>query len=163
MTEQAAVIISSIVGGVSGALGSLVVEFFKNKTKYREPQLSLYLRLWQSLDSLKSSADRLWDKADADNLIDFIEQLVSTEQVINQNSILIEERHLNQLIELMSSFKDFNIGKTKLMDLRIRQSSRNIDESLIKELVDSNDRTRRRYYDLIKLVELSFRRQLRAS
>jgi hypothetical protein len=159
------IIITTVIAAGVGAISALIVERYRNKlqaiSRYREPQLNLYIKLWHFLYDLKVVADRLWEKADILNLTNFIEQLQKTENEINYNLLLIEDNHVNELRRLIKAFWDFQIGKEKLINLRKEREFPKPTKLEIEEAIKHNMQIKEQYDHLVKDIERSFRKQLK--
>ena len=128
---------------------------------YSQSQFELYNSLWKQLVYTKRLADNLWEKADPKNLPSFADQIRQTKFVIEENMLLIEEEHYNRLMDLMSEFENFKVGKQRLVE--IRQSSAeeilaNIDD--VAEMIRKNGDCKVKYDDLVTQIGMSFRKQL---
>ena len=156
----------AILGGVVGAASTLAVEKYRsrleNKARYNQSQFDLYKSLWGSLYDLKVTADKLWKVANVDNLEMFAEQLQKTEEMVNRNRIFIEEIHTKELRSLMETFWKFDFGKEKLIQLREKPHDYGrIGTHLVENVIRQNGEVRDRYNELVDLLEVSFRKQLR--
>lgn len=113
---------------------------------YSQSQFELYNSLWKQLVYTKRLADDLWEKADPKNLPSFADQIRQTKFVIDENMLLIEEEHYNRLMDLMSEFENFKVGKQRLVE--IRQSSAeeilaNIED--VAEMIRKNSDCKEKY------------------
>jgi uncharacterized protein (DUF1499 family) len=118
----------------------------------------LYNELWGELYSLEIIADALWEKADSATLNRLVEQLIKTYDQIKKNALLIEERHLSDLLQLLDQFGSYEVEKRKLIELR--KNSR-INESDIKNLIITNSSLRQRYTEILVTLSREFRHQLK--
>lgn len=128
---------------------------------YSQSQFELYNSLWKQLIYTKRLADSLWKKADPQSLPSFADQIGQTKHVIEENMLLIEEEHYNNLIDLMEEFENFKVGKQKLVELR--QSS--ADEIIaniqdVSEMIKKNGNCKERYDNLVTQIGTSFRQLL---
>ena len=127
--------------------------------RYSESQFHLYNELWSSLCDLKIAGDALWENANFQNLRKFANQLQKTKQQVMRSSLLIEEDHYALLKNLLDEFSEFRLGKTRLIELR--QASRKrppIEE--IRSAIEQNRDAKRRYSELMGLIEESLRQQI---
>jgi hypothetical protein len=132
-----------------------------NLTRFHDSQFPLYNALWQSLHDLKLAGDKLWEKADEENLNLFTERLTNTETMINKNILLIEDKDLEQLKSLINAFWNFQIGKktlTEILNLSVK-----ISEEEIEETISSNRQIREQYNALIFDIAKSFKAHLRGN
>lgn len=128
---------------------------------YSQSQFELYNSLWKQLVYTKRLADDLWSDADPKKIPSFASQIGQTMYVIEENMLLIEESHYTELLDLMTEFDNFNIGKRKLIE--IRQSSvedllENISD--ISKMIDDNKGAKQRYDILVTKLGNSFRAQI---
>lgn len=130
--------------------------------RYSGEQFKLYNNLWHSLSDLKKVGDKLWERADKQNLKEFSKQLRITSDEIEKNYLLLEQEHYNQLIELLTPLKEYQIGKTKLIKLR-QQNLINVSEDDIINLTQNNKIHKEHYELSLNNIRDDFRRQIRRS
>lgn len=148
----------------SSALAKTQHEYEKLQQKhvlYSQSQFELYNSLWKQLVYTKRLADDLWNDADPKKIPSFASQIGQTKYVIEENMLLIEESHYTELLDLMTEFDNFSVGKRKLID--IRQSS--VDDILdnindINQMIDNNNGAKQRYDALVSKLGNSFRSQI---
>jgi hypothetical protein len=131
--------------------------------RYSEHQFTLYNNLWNSLCDLDLSAENLWSHTSSQNLINFSVQLFRTGKSVQYNRLLIEAEHFNQLHKILNEFRNFQIGKITLIDLRketpqtIEELARNI---VANEQIQKNKATKQRYNLLLEEIAKSFKKQI---
>lgn len=159
------IIYPPIIGGVIGAITALTVEWYRNRlrslARYHESQFSLYNTLWSPLYDLKLAGDSLWETANASNLRRFREQLEKTKDIINRNTLLIEENHLEELKTLIQTFENYQFGKASLIEVPESPGYRQITQHEIEEMTRHNETIKQQYEDLIDEIARSLRKQLR--
>jgi len=161
-------VIAGIISGLfSGAGTALLVEAYKanlaRKARYYKFQYDLYNKLWNSLYDLQQSGSKLWLLANLENLRNFGDQLVKTQDMVSRNALLIEGDHYNKLQELIHNFWEFNFGKAKLIDLRENpQSYAQVDNRNIETTIRDNEKAKRRYEKLLSDIAKSFRNQIKS-
>lgn len=133
--------------------------------RYSEKQFELYNDLWKVLLQTKHHADMLWEKANPQQLPAFGEQIRLTRKAIDDNMILIEEEHYDQLIQLISQFENFQFGKLKLIEMS-SQISTNPDSNTLsveemRAAIFKNSQIKANYESLIAVIGRSFRNQIR--
>ncbi len=131
--------------------------------RYREYQFKLYNELWASLSDLHFKADILWKHADMNNLIAFSHQLFDTEMSVSRNRLLIEESHYNQLVKILYTFRDYQVGKTTLIQLRTidpHQVGLQLSFSDIEKAIRDNQQDKQRYSELLEKLVVEFRKQI---
>ena len=128
--------------------------------RYSGEQFKLYNNLCHSLFDLKKSADALWDIASKQKLQVFSKQLMKTSDEIEKNYLLLEQQHYDQLNELLTPLKEYEIGKTNLIRLR-QQNMNNVNNEDIDNLIHNNEDKKRNYERLLNNIRDDFRRQIR--
>ena len=128
---------------------------------YSQSQFELYNSLWKQLVYTKRLADELWKKADPRKLPSFADQIAQTKFVIEENMLLIEEDHYNNLSTLMSEFENFKVGKQKLVEIR-RSSTDELLANIqdVSDMIKENGDCKDRYDRLVSQIGDSFRKQL---
>lgn len=128
---------------------------------YSQSQFELYNSLWKQLVYTKRLADELWNKADPRKLPSFADQIAQTKFVIEENMLLIEEDHYNNLFALMGEFENFRVGKQKLVEIR-RSSADEILANIqdVSDMIRENGDCKERYDLLVSEIGNSFRKQL---
>ena len=148
----------------SNALAKTQHEYEKLEQKhilYSQSQFELYNSLWKQLVYTKRLADDLWNEADPKKIPSFASQIGQTKYVIEENMLLIEESHYTELLDLMTEFDNFSVGKRRLIE--IRQSS--VDDILdnindITQMIENNNGAKQRYDALVSKLGNSFRSQI---
>lgn len=131
--------------------------------RYSEKQFDLYNDLWRVLLYTKLQADELWENAIPEKIPSFSEQIKLTKTAINDNLLLIEEKHYDKLMELIKQFEQFQFGKVRLVDIRRRPSENGEEISLneTRQTIDLNKDTKDNYDNLIVEIGKKFRSQIR--
>ena len=131
--------------------------------RYSGEQFNLYNKLWHSLCNLKSAADLLWEEAIDSNLRSFSEQLRKSLDEVEKSYLFIEGGHYKELSELLNEFKNYEIGKKKLVQLYMRGSSgqQQVDPDEIWQLVEHNRKRKQRYEQLVTEIGDNLKKQLR--
>ena len=130
--------------------------------RYSGRQFELYNRLWHSLYALKSTADMLWEKANEQNLKKFSQQLKETIDEVEKSYLFIEGNHYKELLKLLNEFKDYEIGKKRLVQLYMKRSYRQqVDRYEIQQLVEQNRGRKQRYEQLVKEIGDNLKKQIK--
>jgi Fe2+ transport system protein B len=130
--------------------------------RYSGRQFELYNQLWLSLCNLKSMAGALWEEANEQNLGRFSQQLKKTMDEVEKSYLFIEENHYQELSELLNEFKNYKIGKKRLVQLYMRRSSnQQVNRSEIQQLVEQNREGKQRYEQLVKEIGDNLKKQIR--
>ena len=128
---------------------------------YSQSQFELYNSLWKQLIYTKRLADSLWNNADPKKLPSFADQIRQTKYVIEENMLLIEEEHYNQLVDLMDESENFKVGKQRLAEIRLSSTDEilaNIQD--VSNMIQDNQDCKERYDNLVTQIGNSFRRLL---
>ena len=115
--------------------------------RYSENQFSRYNDLWIQLCDLRLAGENLWNEATKTTLSVFVKQLTKTENKVDQSFLFVEEAHYRALKNLFEAFRQFQFGKSRLMDIRSQRDQNNYDfsENQITETINKNGETRERY------------------
>jgi len=143
------------------------IEFFKTQlelircdaSRYSERQFELYTKLWHSLYDLKKRADLLWEEANEKNLKNFSEQLNKTIDEVERSYLFIREDHYNELKRLLSEFSNYEMRKTKLVQI-YRKKGFQVDDLEIRQLIDRNRISKQRYDELIHTIRRDLKEQI---
>ena len=128
--------------------------------RYSDKQFEYYNKLWLSLFELKLCADNLWERADFKNLKKFSTQLQKTKSEIEKSALFIEEKHYEELYEVISYFSEYEIGKMKLIDYR--ESSQNyLNVEDIMTMTNRNREYKEKYESLISEIKKDLKEQIK--
>ena len=98
------------------------------------------------------------------NLEYFVSQLNATEEMVSNNSLLIEEEHLGELERIFFNFKNYEIGKRTLIDIYSHQDIRSrLASNNINDIITDNGILKEQYTALLSHIQQSFREQLRTT
>ena len=132
--------------------------------RYDTRQFELYGTLWAALYDLKVAADKLWESAARETLIDFSTQLRTTNAAVHRGSLFLEESHYQQLKLILDLFGQFEIGKERLIDIRSASQLEDVYvPHIANQQIEMNRRSKQDYDDLIERIRSGFVRQLRES
>ena len=126
--------------------------------KYYNVQFELYNKLWSNLIDLRIIADDLWEKADKNILMRFIKQLKETKNIIEKNSLIIEDEHYKKLMKILKDFENYKIGKSHLIKLK---NNTNISNEEIKQLIENNKKLKEEYERLLLIIKNNLKKQLK--
>lgn len=129
--------------------------------RYLGEQFNLYNKLWHSLCDLKSAAGLLWEEAIKSNLRSFSMQLKKTSDEAEKSYLFIEDSHYKELSKLLNEFKNYKIGKEKLVQIYTRDSIQYVNHYEIQQLVGQNREKKQKYEQLIKEIGDDLKKQLR--
>ena len=124
--------------------------------RYLGKQFDFYTQLWRSLCDLESIADVLWEKVKGENLEQFVSNLKKTKKEVKESRLFIEDSHYKRLLELFNKFENYQIGKTKLLNIQLPVKKREISFLVLK-----NSKNRDDYKKLMEEVSESLKKQLR--
>lgn len=127
--------------------------------KYNDHQFELYLDLWKNLQDLKFASLDLWGEASKSNLQKFKTSLTKSDRQIETSSILIEVNHYSELREIIKTFKEYNIGKERLIVSRMN----NIDTYQIDEMIDLNRDKKDKCLELIEAIKTEIQSKIKGT
>jgi len=142
------------------------LEFEKSKTKYlrySNKQFDLYNSLWIQLVDLKNAADSLWDEASESNLKRFAITLKETKLAVHKSNLFLETDHYERLITLLKEFAEYEIGKDKLINFRLKKNMTDQVKRQIAEryFVYQNEQRMDQYNVIILEIAETFKEQIR--
>ncbi|MEQ9376398.1 MAG: hypothetical protein RIG68_14530 [Imperialibacter sp.] len=117
--------------------------------KYNDRQFELYIDLWKNLQDLKFACIDLWNHANSTNLRKFEAALMKTHRQVETTSILLEENHYKELIEIIDNLQEFDTGKEKLIAARRLE----IDECTIQQIIEFNRIKKDRCLQIIEAMK----------
>ena len=108
------------------------------------------------------SGDALWEDANSINAKRFAQQLQKTRDMVQKRSLLIEDEHYENLKRLMQEFGDFDLGKTRLLELRRAHFPlENVPDHDVQRVIQQNQLKKEAYSHLLTELERSLKNQLR--
>ena len=135
------------------------LDILKSTTlRYSDKQFEFYNNLWLSLYELKVSGDELWQNANSMTLEKFSKQLKKTKMEVEKASLFIEDAHYEELVETLSHFSKYEVGKQILINYRRSQDN---NDHLAEEMIRCNHEEKCRYESLIQSVKIDLKRQLK--
>lgn len=130
--------------------------------RFSEKQFNSYNSLWKVLLQTKRQADVLWSEPTPDRLRAFAEQIRLTKQAIEDEQLLIEDKHMEQLDKLLHEFEVFELGKTNLVTILISDEDVNLpSQEDIETAINSNKEVKDKYDELLQKVVKNFRKQIK--
>lgn len=126
--------------------------------RYSDKQFEQYSKLWSTLFELKALGDELWQRATPPRLEKFSRQLKSTKTEIERASLFIEDSHYQELVELITYFSEYQIGKSDLISYRQNQY---YDEYQVNQMIANNGDKKTQYEGLITTIKSDLKNQIR--
>ena len=117
----------------------------------------------RSLESLRLLGDRLWEEATDRNLLSFADQLRSTEAIVREGEIFFDDSDRQALLDLLKRLGDFDLGKSRLLELRSRQQIETLRSEWndqIERQIEDNRECKTQYEGLLETIRVSFRQRL---
>jgi len=131
------------------------------RNRFNSKQFELYNDLWVSLFELKVSADILWEEAIVKNLKDFSQKLYNAKISIEKNSLLIEDSHYGELMNIIEKLDEYQNGKKSLIKIR-GKSIKNINDNYDIPIIIANNRESKNSYNiLLKKLKEEFKKIIR--
>lgn len=135
--------------------------FKETSLRYSGQQFELYNKLWHSLYDLKSIADTLWDDANKQNLKKFSQQLKKTIDEVEKSYLFIEEDHYRELKGLLEQFNEYEVGKTKVIQLYVRMEGESFNSGEFHQWIDRNREIKQKYEESINKFRRDLKKQIR--
>jgi hypothetical protein len=133
--------------------------------RYSEHQFNLYNDLWKSLCDLKHIGEELWEKAEPQLIKKFSKQLRETKLTVEKSALLIEDGHYKSLISIFAKFGNFEIGKSKLINLRNKtiqeMNEYGVRDYEIKNVIESNRQIKQEFIQLTEQLSSTFKAQIK--
>ncbi len=121
--------------------------------RYNSRQFEIYSATWASIYDLEVVANNLWEQASKDNLGDFRKQLEQTIMTVHRNSLFIQDDHYTKLNNLLNAFRQFQIGKGKLIAMRSNQEFDSFyDPEIVQDQIKCNRTYKEQYAALVNLM-----------
>ncbi len=92
-----------------------------------------------ALSELKNEVDNLWETASNSNLKKLVRAVKKAKTQIRNTALLIEQNHYDDIMLLLKTFEDYQIGKQKLIENRNLEY---IQEYEITNLINQNGELR---------------------
>lgn len=125
--------------------------------RFSDKQFEYYNLLWSSLSELKILSDDLWKIANSQNLERFSKQLANTKNEIEKSSLFINEKDYEELVKLIKTFSDYQIGKKDLIDYRRQQ---HFDGYEVERMKIENGQTKINFDNLILKIKRDLKKQI---
>ena len=125
--------------------------------KYYDLQFEQYNKLWSDLVELQIIADDLWEEAQSSKMKNFISQLKRTKNSIRKYSLIIEENDYQELIKILNSFENYQVGKENL----IKSRDINLSNEIISEIIKNNKQLKEKYDELLTKIRKKLKKQLK--
>ena len=139
-------------------------EIKDTKNRYNSKQFELYNELWSSLIDLKISADNLWDSANAKNLKKFSINLYNAKVSIEKSSLLIENSHYKDLMNIIKKLEEFEFGKKKLILLRNKteqEINKLAEYDNFDNIIEQNRESKSNFDNLMQNLKVEFKSTIR--
>lgn len=160
--------LAAITSKYSRQLEETKSELEKTKSqfiRYSEEQFELYNDVWRVLLQTKRLADELWENPSIEKIPSFVEQIKLTRDSVDDGMLLIESEDYENIEKLLAEFENFQIGKSKLVQLRsIKKEdleSEGITDQDITDVITKNFDLKEQYDNLIREIGNSFRKQIK--
>ncbi|NEQ51594.1 MAG: toll/interleukin-1 receptor domain-containing protein [Leptolyngbya sp. SIO3F4] len=145
------------------------IELASPRQDYTKAQFEAYCNVWKSLQALRLLGDDLWDFAHEEILVEFANQLRDTTQLVYENAIFFEESDYSHLRSVLEKFKNFRLGKAKLINIRsivdLERQVRNFPRGgnkheqmfeMIDEQILANENSKVKYEKVLSKIRVSF-------
>lgn len=150
-----------LAAAVIGAVATIVVPRLSNRAASRQQRIQKLTDLWSNLIDLKYAGEKLWDQADSFYLSAFATQLQATSIAVEKSSIFLREEDRMRLNEILARFRNFDVGKQRLIDLRLTGVGSEATAELIRQIIVGNRTNRLAYSDLMDSLQSYFSEEIR--
>lgn len=127
--------------------------------RYSDEQFKLYNDLWHSLCDLECAANELFKIVSKENLTKFVNQLDITITDVKKNALLLEDNHYNQLMDLFNKFKEYKIGKQRIIDLM--NNPNEISGIQTMQISLTNSHLKDEYSNILAIISKTFKLQIK--
>ena len=114
---------------------------------------------------MKNIGKELWKHAEPKTLKEFSEQLKITKITVEKNALLIEDLDYAKLLDIISKFGKFEIGKLRLKEFRDKETNEfvknGVDAIEIKRVIDQNRQTKDEFNEMVDKLRISFKQQIK--
>jgi hypothetical protein len=128
--------------------------------KYNTSQFEVYLELWRTLINLQKKVDDLWGNVTETNIETLLRQLHTTQQKVNENAILFQEEHFQELQNLFEVINSFHTGKLSLCEIQTESDLEYIKIDEIGKQVNENINYKNQLKDSLDILRKDFREKL---
>ncbi|MEJ5261473.1 MAG: hypothetical protein WHT45_02245 [Ignavibacterium sp.] len=144
------------------------LEYDKQKARflqYSNQQFELYNSLWSILVDLKANADELWNDASDDNLQKFAKKLKETKTATEKSRLFLDNTHYQKLKSLLNEFANYELGKTKLIELRSKNKIIDVDRHKLQNqyFIWQNEKMKNEYSQILEDISAVFIEKLKSS
>ncbi|HAS6779986.1 TPA: hypothetical protein I7305_16495 [Vibrio parahaemolyticus] len=127
---------------------------------YFEGQFKIYNELWVALVELQDEVDKLWNSANHRNMRTFVRSVHRAKKQIRSSAILIEKSHYERILNSLSTFENYQVGKERLLNARMVEE---LSEFEISEIISHNQAQREEISRFIDYMLENMRDQLKGS
>ncbi|HHC7306714.1 TPA: hypothetical protein ACN384_004635, partial [Vibrio parahaemolyticus] len=127
---------------------------------YFEGQFKIYNELWVALVELQDEVDKLWNSANHRNMRSFVKAVYRAKKQIRSSAILIEKSHYERILNSLSTFENYQVGKERLLNARMVEE---LSEFEISEIISHNQAQREEISRFIDYMLENMRNQLKGS
>ena len=123
-----------------------------NEKRVSDAQFDLYSQLWSKLQDLRSAGADLWDVADSRTYANYINALYGAHDATLKGRIILPDEIYTELRSLIDVFRNYQLGKQKLIDIRSPgELDRNLelDDYRLHDQILDNERYKNQYEDLL--------------
>ena len=130
------------------------------RNSYLDSQFAAYCEVWKTLQALRLAGDDLWEKANTENVVRFVNELRNATLVVNERAIFFEEEDRQELISLLRSLGNYRLEKLKLIEIRTEQQIKYYSKEEIQRQIEKNRVHKEEYENLLDKIRISFKRRL---
>lgn len=124
----------------------------------------VYRSIWDELQLLRAAGDTLWESATRKSVKDFSEALKKAKLASYKGRLIFREEHYEKLQCAFASFENYQIGKERLVELRLGSNGQGPFDHMPHEDIQSkireNGEHKARYEEILGLIVNDFRARL---
>jgi len=133
--------------------------------RFATSQYEAYSNIWRKLQALRLAGDDLWEEASNENLFEFAKQLRQVKKLVLEDDIYLDDKHRQELREVLRHFDQFWVGKKRLIDIRSKPEMERFTEDLwaqeeIRYQIQFNLEAKNKYERLLEKIRDAFRDKL---
>jgi hypothetical protein len=142
------------------------------KERISASRFELYMRVWSSLQKVKTAGDLLWKQVSEENIFLFAKTLKETRLDINEGHLLLDKNNYDELQRILKSFESYELGKSqlRLIDVSSREQLKQWADEQQKEgiskdelrrwIINHNQENKEAYENLLEKIMQQFRQEL---
>ena len=124
----------------------------------------LYMDVWSRLQDIQTIGERLWIRASANELANFLNALGEARVAVNRGRLTLRHEHYRRLCDLLSEFENYEIGKKRLIEFRkmseLAEYFEGCGDEFVSRQIQQNRGVRQAYQVLLDDIASDFKAEL---